>query len=199
MQPLSIASFEPAVWSTDKVQNDYLISDGINKYSVPFDLIGEQVDIRVSDDTVEVFFHGSRVASHIRRLKAQIDPIRKMEHMPQEHQKCLSYAPDEFLNWVSSIGESTRKVTEYFLTSDKEPEQGFKYCVSVMKAADRYGHKRMEKVCERLLTFTKQPSLRSVLTILKNGQDKLPLETLSKPSHPEKRSKGITRGAAAFA
>ena len=82
MQPLSIASFEPAVWSTDKVQNDYLISDGINKYSVPFDLIGEQVDIRVSDDTVEVFFHGSRVASHIRRLKAQIDPIRKMEHMP---------------------------------------------------------------------------------------------------------------------
>ena len=68
-----------------------------------------------------------------------------------------------------------------------------------MKAADRYGQKRIEKACERLLTFTKQPSLRSVLTILKNGQDKLPLETVSKPSHPEKRSKGITRGATAFA
>lgn len=199
MQPLPMVSFEPAVWSTAKVQNDYLINDGINKYSVPFDLIGEQVDIRVSNDTVEVFFHGSRVASHIRRLKAQVEPIRKMEHMPQEHQKYLSYAPDEFLNWASSIGESTRKVTEYFLSSDKEPEQGFKYCVSLMKAADRYGQKRIEKACERLLTFTKQPSLRSVLTILKNGQDKLPLETVSKPSHPEKRSKGITRGAAAFA
>lgn len=37
----------------EKVQNDYLISDGINKYSVPFDLIGEQVDIRLTSATVE--------------------------------------------------------------------------------------------------------------------------------------------------
>lgn len=43
MLPLPKAPSEPAVWSTAKVQNDYLISDGINKYSVPFDLIGEQV------------------------------------------------------------------------------------------------------------------------------------------------------------
>ena len=68
-----------------------------------------------------------------------------------------------------------------------------------MDLVDCRGTHDLPCTCERLLTFTKQPSLRSVLTILKNGQDKLPLETLSKPSHPEKRSKGITRGAAAFA
>lgn len=68
MKPLPLVPYEPAVWSTAKVPLDYLISDGKNKYSVPFDLIGEQVDIRLTQDTVEVFFHGARVASHTREM-----------------------------------------------------------------------------------------------------------------------------------
>ncbi|WP_312103049.1 IS21 family transposase [Pygmaiobacter massiliensis] len=67
MLPLPAAPFEAAVWSVAKVPNDYLITDGRNKYSVPYNLIGEKVDIRVTKNTVEVYFHGSRVASH-RRL-----------------------------------------------------------------------------------------------------------------------------------
>lgn len=117
--------------------------------------------------------------------------------MPPEHQKYLSYAPDEFLNWASNIGESTSKVVDYFLTAGKEPEQGYKYCASLMKTTDRYGQQRMEKACTRLLAFTSQPSLRSIVTILKNGQDKIPLETIAEVQ-PVKRNKGITRGASAY-
>ena len=182
-----------------KVQNDYLISDGVNKYTVPFDLIGEHVDIRITNNAVEVFFHGSRVASHARRQKAERNPIRVKEHMPPEHQKYLSYAPDEFLGWASMVGPSTQKVVEYFLSSEKEPEQGFKYCVSLMKSADRYGQDRVEKACKRLLSFTSQPSYRSIVTILKNGQDKLPIEHLIEDAPVSaKRSKGITRGVESF-
>jgi len=199
LQPLPVHPFEPAVWSTATVQTDYLITDGINKYTVPFDLIGEKVDIRVTSDSVEAFFNGTRVASHVRRKKPERDPIRVTGHMPPEHQKYLSYAPDEFLSWAEAIGVSTLRVVEYFLTSEREPEQGYKYCVSLMKTADRYGQSRIEKACERLLAFTSQPSFRSIVTILKNGQDKLPLDQPMKdPEKPVKRSKGITRGAASY-
>lgn len=199
LQTLPASPYEPAVWSTAKVQNDYLISDGVNKYTVPFDLIGEHVDIRITNNAVEVFFHGSRVASHARRQKAERNPIRVKEHMPPEHQKYLSYAPDEFLGWASMVGPSTQKVVEYFLSSEKEPEQGFKYCVSLMKSADRYGQDRVEKACKRLLSFTSQPSYRSIVTILKNGQDKLPIEHLIEDAPVSaKRSKGITRGVESF-
>ena len=75
MKPLPLTPFEPAVWSTAKVPLDYLITDGKNKYSVPFDLIGEQVDIRLTKSTVEVFFHGSRVASHPRSATPRRDPV----------------------------------------------------------------------------------------------------------------------------
>ena len=56
LTPLPASPYELAVWSTAIVQSDYLISDGKNKYSVPFDLIGEEVNIRLTSRTVEVFF-----------------------------------------------------------------------------------------------------------------------------------------------
>ena len=119
--------------------------------------------------------------------------------MTPEHQKYLAYAPDEFLLWANGVGPFTTKVVDYFLTSGTAPEQGFKYCVSLMKAADRYGNNRVEKACERLLSFTSQPSYRNILTILRNGQDQLPLEHAPKEKTVSgKRSQGITRGAASF-
>lgn len=199
LQPLPLCPYEPAVWSTAKVQHDYLIFDGINKYSVPFDLIGEQVDIRCTNSAVEVFFQGNRVASHVRKNEIQRNPICIREHMPPEHQKYLTYCPEEFKNWAEGMGTHTLKVVSYFLDSPKEPEQGYKYCVSLMKLADRYGQIRIENACERLLSFTSQPSLRTISTILKNGQDKLPLEKSgSEVATTQKRSKGITRGVSAY-
>lgn len=177
----------------------FLITDGINKYSVPFDLIGEEVTIRTTKDAVEVFFHGDRVASHTRVMKAQRDPVRRKEHMPLAHQKYLSYNQDSFRSWAKDNGASTEKVIDFFLTSDKVPEQGYKYCVGLMKLAERYNPSRIEKACERILSVTTQPSLRSITTILKNGQDRIPIEKASEPAaSTSKHSKGITRGAAAF-
>ena len=72
MLPLPIGDFEPAVWSVAKVGTDYLVSDGRNKYSVPSTLIGETVDIRTTNQVVEVFFHGGRVAAHRRYQTKQL-------------------------------------------------------------------------------------------------------------------------------
>ncbi len=132
-------------------------------------------------------------------MKAQRDPIRRKEHMPPAHQKYLSYNQDSFRSWAKESGANTEKVIDFFLTSDKEPEQGYKYCVGLMKLAERYNPSRIEKACGRILSVTSQPSLRSITTILKNGQDRIPLEKASESSASAgKRSKGITRGAAAF-
>ena len=96
MLPLPAVPFEAAVWSMAKVPNDYLISDGKNKYSVPYNLIGEKVDIRVTKNLVEVYYHGSRVASHRRLQTLQHDPLVKLEHMPESHQKYMTCNEDDF-------------------------------------------------------------------------------------------------------
>lgn len=194
MKPLPLTPYEPAVWSTAKVPLDYLISDGKNKYSVPFDLIGEEVDIRLTKEMVEVFFHGSRVASHKRVSKQLRNPVTQPEHMPIEHRKYLTYNADEFTRWAQSVGQYTVTVINHFLSSGREPEQGYKSCASLTKLGDKYGLDRLEKACERVLNYSSQPSVRNISTILKNGQDKV--QPISKPA--QSRNHGITRGAAYF-
>ena len=144
MLPLPAAPFEAAVWSAAKVLNDYLVSDGRNKYSVPYNLIGEKVDIRVTKTIVEVYFHGSRVASHRRLQTKQREPLMKLEHMLQEHQRYLTYNEDDFKTWAMSVGPMTEKAVYHFIDSGKAPEQGYKAGASLKKLGDRYGWKRLE-------------------------------------------------------
>lgn len=197
MKPLPLTPYEPAVWSTAKIPLDYLITDGKNKYSVPFDLIGEEVDIRLTKNTVEVFFHGSRVASHPRAKMQLRDPITQPEHMPIKHRKYLTYNADEFMRWAQAVGKHTTLVVSRFLASGREPELGYKSCASLTKLGDKYGSDRLEKACERVLIYSATPSIRNISTILKNGQDKVQTATVT-TSTVSAKNHGITRGAAYF-
>ena len=117
--------------------------------------------------------------------------------MTPEHRKYLSYNEDDFTAWGKSVGEHTAAVVLYFLTGGKEAEQGYKACASLTKLAERYGSARLEKACERLLSFSSTPSIRTLSTILKNGQDKLPVED-STATAMSSVQHGITRGADYF-
>jgi hypothetical protein len=148
-------------------------------------------------NTVEVFYHGARVASAPRSDKVLRDPIVNPLHMPENHRKYLSYNDDDFLSWASGIGASTHAVVKSFLESGRASEQGYKSCAGLTKMADRYGHDRVENACTRVLAFTSQPSIRNIATILKNRQDALKGESASQKTATV-RSQGITRGADYF-
>ena len=140
MKPLPSGRYELATWNPNiTVGTDYLVSDGKNKYSVPFDLIGEKVDIRLTNSTVEVFFHGSRVASHMRKSAVQREPIVNPDHLTPEHRKYLNYNSEDFIAWASTVGDSTVKVITYFLSAGKEAEQGYKACASLTRLCEKYG------------------------------------------------------------
>ena len=117
--------------------------------------------------------------------------------MPPEHRKYLNYNTQEFMDWASAVGSHTETVARYFLASGKEAEQGYKACASLTRLEQRYGKKRLEKACERLLAFTNTPSIRTLNTILKNGQDRLALAA-EQEQHNAVKQHGITRGAASF-
>ena len=193
MLPLPATPYEPAIWLQSKVGNDYLISDGKNKYSVPFDLIGEKVQIRLTRNTVEVFFKGSRMTSHKRLDVCRMKPVIKTDHMPENHKKYLSYNADEFMNWAKDIGKSVLDVVESFLSIGDVPEQGYKSCISLMKLCERYGKKKLNSVCERILCITSAPKIRNIASLLKSDGNN---DVQEKESSDEKY--GITRGAAYY-
>ncbi len=50
------------------VASDYLVSFDTNRYSVPFSLISQTVEVEVADEQVRVFHRGALVAMHPRLL-----------------------------------------------------------------------------------------------------------------------------------
>ena len=199
LQPLPEAPYEPAIWLNPKVGIDYLVTDGVNKYSVPYDLIGEPVDVRVSKNTVEVFYHNTRVAAHVRVPSFQRDPIVKPEHMPEAHRKYLHYNKEEFEAWAATIGPNTEKVVHHFLTDGKEAEQGYKSCASLTKLEKSYGAKRLEDACERVLALASAPTIRNITLLIKTKPaSKEAAKDTASTAQRETVSHGITRGAAYY-
>ena len=191
--PLPASPYETAIWSKATIQPDYLITAGECKYSVPYEYIGKEVEVRSAEQCIEVFYQGHRIASHLRKSYSP-DPIYIPEHMPEKHRKYLSYNTEHFKDWALGVGRATLVVVDHFLTMHKVEQQGYKVCASLMRLADRYSMDRLEKACERALSYTPSPSLKNISTILKNGQDKIGTSSQISPG----KSQGITRGTSYF-
>ena len=67
LAPLPATRFELADWKQATVQFNYHISIEKMLYSVPYEYIKKQVDVRVTEHTNEIFYNHNRIASH-RRL-----------------------------------------------------------------------------------------------------------------------------------
>ena len=189
--PLPSAPYENALWKRAKVQSDYLINVEKSKYSVPYEFIGKTVDIRTTEQIIEVFYDGTRIASHVRKDFSN-DPVYLSEHMPENHLKYLAYNAESFIAWAEDIGTSTLEIVKNFINSGKMKQQGYKNCASLMRLADRYSISRLERACSRALSYTPSPSIKNITTILKNGQDKL--EKPKTRQTIDSRKYGITRG-----
>lgn len=198
MQPLPVNPYEPSAWSEQKVLLDYTVTDGLNKYSVPYDLIGERVSVRMTRDAVEVFFNGNRVATHVREKARKRDPITKPSHMPESHRQYLTYTKEDFLSWAETIGPETEKVVRFFLESGRAPEQGFKSCVSLRKYAEHYKKDRVEEACRQIRTFSGEPSIRAINALLKSPVTAPKAASPKDSSKTPRHSHGITRGAEQF-
>lgn len=174
LKPLPCTPYEYAEWKKARVNIDYHVEVDRRYYSVPYQLVKEQVDIRLSATTVEIFFKNKRVASHP-RIHRQGAFTTLHEHMPKSHQKYIEWTPSRIIQWAEREGgPMTKKLITAILDSRPHPEQGFRSCLGIMRIGKLYPPERLEAACSRALTI-KAYSYKSVESILKNGLDQLPL------------------------
>jgi len=192
--PLPPNPFELAEWKTATVQYNYHISVDRMNYSDPYEYIKQKVDVRLTGSAVEIYFCGTRVASHLRLYGRPNQYSTLKEHMPPEHTAYLQWNSERFLRWASSIGENTAAVVRVFLTAHKVEQQGYKSCMALLKLSDHYSVVRLEDACRKALTFSPSPSLKSVQAILKSEQDLLQTEDVDPEPVPQKAHR-FTRGA----
>jgi transposase len=191
LKALPTKAYQYAEWKKATVNVDYHIEVARHYYSVPHTLIKKRIDVRLTDTTVECFYKGKRVASHIRsHHKARHSTIK--EHMPTSHQKWAQWTPQRFINWAAKIGPHTARMIERILNSRPHPQQGFRSCLGILRLAKDFGDARLEAACRRALTIG-GTSYRSVESILKHNLDQKPLP--DQPDNDTSVEHGNIRGA----
>ena len=177
LKPLPIHRYVFAEWRTARVNIDYHIEVDRHYYSVPYQLIHEKVEVRLTEAAVEVFLKNQRIASHLRsHLPGKYSTLP--EHMPKSHQKHLQWTPSRLIQWARTIGPQTQKLLAFILENRPHPEQGYRSCLGVLRLKKRYTPERLEAACARALVF-KAYSYKNVESILKSGLDQQPLPVTS--------------------
>jgi len=178
LKPLPPQPFEYCEWKKAKVNIDYHIEVEGHYYSVPYQLVRQPVDVRVTAGTIEVLFKNRRVAGHRRSCRRGAFTTLA-EHMPKAHQKYLQWTPSRIIRWAGKNGPNTQALVTRVLESKPHPEQGFRSCLGIMRLAKRYCPERLEAACGRAIAINGH-SYKSVESILKHGLDQqsLPEETV---------------------
>ena len=171
LRPLPSTRFEHADWHKARVNIDYHVQVDGHLYSVPYQLVHEEVEARVTVDVVEILHGRVRVASHPRSiLRGGFSTI--LDHMPSAHRAHAEWTPSRILTWASKVGEATRELCDVILADRPHPEQGFRSCLGILRLGKRYGDARLEAACQRALRVRAR-SYRHVESILKNGLDRV--------------------------
>jgi transposase len=169
LKPLPAQPYEYAEFITASVNMDYHIEVAKHYYSVPYQLVREEVDVRFNNRIVEVFHHGKRIAVHARSFLLRKHTTNP-EHMPKAHQKYAGWSPGCFLNRAIKIGPKTRDVIKEILISFKHPEQSYRSCQGLLSLSKKYSQERLEKACSLALSIG-SPRRKSVLSILEKNLD----------------------------
>jgi transposase len=168
-------SYEYAEWKLATVNIDYHIEVDKHYYSVPFRLLREKLDVRLTAHTVEAFQKSERVAAHVRSFLDYHHTTLK-EHMPPAHQHYLEWTPSRIIDWAKKTGPSTAELVQKIIDSRTYPEQAYRSCLGILRLEKHYPKERLEKAARRALQFG-QLSFSSLRKILDSGLDRLEEKT----------------------
>lgn len=191
LKPLPNTAYEYAQWKQARVGIDYHIEIEGHYYSVPYQLIKQQLDARITRSTVECFHKAKRVAVHVRTDGYGHSTIP--EHMPNAHRDYAQWTPERFIRWGRSIGEQTAIATNIIMSKRRHPQQGFRACMGLMSMGRKYSNERLEAACNRAIA-TNCVSYKSIKSILNTGLDQQALPEMQTsqhiPSHDNIRGPG---------
>jgi transposase len=173
LRPLPARPYEPGTWKRCTANIDYHVDVEHRFYSVPYQLVGQEVEVRVTHATVEVFHRGHRVTSH-QRLAERGRHVTKPEHMPSSHRAHAEWTPSRLIRWGKASGPAVGEMVERILAERPHPEMGFRAALGLIRLGKRHGAERLDAACRRALAL-RSHGYRTVKNILGSKVEQLPL------------------------
>jgi transposase len=169
LKPLPPTRYEYAEFIKARVNIDYHIEVRGHYYSVPYELKGQQLDVRLSARMVEALHRGRRVAAHSRD-DSKGRHSTEASHMPRAHREYLAWTPSRIIHWAGTIGPHCAEAVRKIIDSRPHPEQGYRAALGIIRLAKGYTALRVDAACRRALVLD-VCRYQSIQSILKSGKD----------------------------
>jgi transposase len=163
--------YQYAEWKKARVNIDYHVTYDDHFYSAPYQLVKRQVDIRATDTSIEIYYRGKRVSSHLRSLRKG-GYTTSDSHRPESHKSYLEWTPERIINWASSKGKNIGLFVKELIKKKVHPEQAYRSAMGVIRLSDKYGVSRLDKACFRAIEL-RSISYQTVKNLLKNKLEEM--------------------------
>jgi len=187
LNSLPARPYEYAQWRKAKVHPDYHIEVERAYYSVPYKLIRQTVDVRVTGTTLEVFHRGTLVAAHARAHRRG-EFVTLPDHRPAGHQAVIGQSHARLLERALAIGPATAEVLRMQVRLKRHPEQTLRSAQGILRLAADFSPVRLEAACEHALTL-KAYSYRAVRALILAAPVS-PVQASLLPTHDNLRGPG---------
>ena len=174
LSPLPKHAYEYIYIKKVKVNVDYHVQYEKHLYSVPHQLVGEQLEIHAKDKLVEIFFHNKRVTSHVRKYCHGM--TTNPEHMPKKHEKHHQWTAGRLMNWAKDLGDEVLIWVKRILAQKQHEQQAYRVCLGLLSLSRKYDPERLNKACA-IANKHQLYRLKQIKSILQSNQDRLPAES----------------------
>jgi transposase len=196
LNPLPLAPYKMSVWKKAKVQLNYHVSVESMFYSVPYEYIQQNIDIRMTENLIELYFNSMRIATH-KRLYGQFGQYATVtDHMPDNHRMYVEHTPESSVEWAETVGSSTVKVVQHLLDRYQNEKQALKSIMSLKSLGKKYSKEEIETACSSALSYASSPSVKGIQTILKSNKQKQTASSSTEATNTN--THGFTRGASYY-
>lgn len=139
-------------WKRAKVAPNFHIRVHNVHYSVPHQLVGRTVDVRITGDSLAVFDAGQRVATH-QLARARGVYVTDTDHIPANMGDTRGlWTSEYFLREAAKIGPATRQVIAELIEAKAIPAQAYQACRNVLNMGKHTNKPILEEACRRLVS-----------------------------------------------
>jgi len=178
----------PAAWAQVKVHGNAHVQFQKCLYSVPFRLMHQQLWLKATATTVQIYQDLTLVAQHPRLKRPGLRSTCN-DHMPPEALAWKLADPQWCLTQATTIGPHCRALIERLFAH--RVLDNLRAAQGVIRMSKRFGSQRLEAACERALAFD-APRYRTVKHILEKGLDAAPA------ANPDAALSNVYTGAGHF-
>ena len=164
LQPLPKFPYEICTYREAKVYDNSHISLNKRYYSVPYQYIGQSVQLKIYQERLEIYYNQQLICQHSTKYKSTGVYTTDPQHLPRDTQY-HRWNKERYINWAKRIGPNVDIViTRYF---DQGPEQHYYRKVhSILKMADIYSDQRLDKACHYALEQASHPTYAQIKSLL---------------------------------